>query len=421
MGWSVSTNAISSPLRARPVPAARFRGPLQLVVFTSLLLLAWGCRERREPLPEGAAPPPAPSVVLGACRGGGGVSTDPVSAPIFERRVGRYCLDPNGETRAYGAEAQRPLDQVCLEQFNGECEIYKGFGLERVVTLRYVDGEGSSGEVSVVLARFASREGAYGFYSRRVVGDEDPRALGTQLLEAGGAGALGTGEAYVWRGHHVAQLTYSNTDEAREALIASSARVLPELARSLGERIPGELSPPSAVALLPSEQRLPHGATYVFDELLGISGIGGGAIGYYAEGEKRYRVLVIAAPDVEAAEDLLETFGKLPGAERDKQLPFPARGFTRRSREGAAKTRWWVAQVGARIVGIGDEEHVLDVPEREAAARSLSAAELHSNLRRLVRQVRQGAAADTSSQAIPPAVAQAAGTASAPAPSSSAP
>lgn len=372
---------------------ARLASPRLLATGLGLLLVGSGCKGR-DRAPEGTPPPPAPSASAGACRDGGGRSSDPVSAPAFARQVGSYCLDPNGETRAYGAAAKQPLDQVCLEQFNGECEVYKSFGLDRVVTQRYVDGGGSPGEVSVVLARFATREGAYGFYSRRVVGSDDPARLTTRPLDAGGAGALGTGEAYVWRGLHVAQVTYANTDEARDAFAATSDRVLPGIARALGERIPGDLELPRAVALLPAEQRVSNGATYVYDDLLGVSGVGGGAVGYYADGERRHRVLVMVRPDADGARDVIETFGRLPGADEEELLPFPTRTFTRRGGDAAPKTRWWVAQAGAVVVGVGDEEHVLGGTPSEDEARVLSRAELVARLRAVIEQVRQRSRAE---------------------------
>jgi len=251
-----------------------------------------------------------------------------------------------------------------------------------------------------------------------VVGSDDPARLTTRPLDAGGAGALGTGEAYVWRGLHVAQITYANTDEARDAFAASSERVLPGIARALGERIPGDREPPRAVALLPAEQRVPNGATYVFDDVLGVKGVGGGAVGYYADGDRRHRVLVMVRPDADGARDVVKTFGRLPGADDEELLPFPTRVFTLRGSETAPKARWWVAQAGAVVVGVGDEELVLGSTASEAEARSLSRAELVARLRAVLEQVRQrsrvdgapapsgaGSAAAAGSAPVPPAAA----------------
>ncbi|MBN2193909.1 MAG: hypothetical protein JW751_13925 [Polyangiaceae bacterium] len=390
-------------IRARtPRNLLSVAGAIHILVSFSVA----GCKDR-DRAPEGASPPPVASFAPGACRDGGGTVSDPLSAAAFPRMAGSYCIDPNGPTRAYGVDTKQPLDQVCTEQFNGECEIYKGFGLDRVVTMRYVDGGGSPGEVSVVLARFATKEGAYGFFSRRVVGSDDPRALSTRVLTAGGAGAIGTGEAYVWRGLHVVQLTYANTDEGRGAFAASSERVLPGIATAIGERLPGELAPPRAVALLPAEKRLPNGATYIYDDLLGVRGVGGGAMGYYEDGARRYRLVVVARTDAEAAADVLETFAKLPGAEKDKYLPFPARGFVLKAGDAAPKVRWWVAQVGAQIVGVGDEEQVLDAPGPEREARSLPREAMIARLRQLVSEV----AARTKAEREPPPSPSAAGSA----------
>src|SRR6187200_118974 len=123
---------------------------------------------------RGAPPPPIASSKPGACASGGGTVKDSVSAAFFPRTAGEYCVDPNSEARAFGENAPNSLDAVCTELFDGECEIYKSFGLRRVVTLRYIDGKGSPGAVNVNLSRFATAEGAYGFFTKRVVADADP-------------------------------------------------------------------------------------------------------------------------------------------------------------------------------------------------------------------------------------------------------
>ncbi len=327
--------------------------------YTPLLALAvalLGCSKKED---RGEAPPPPPSAATqGICAAGGGRVSDPMTASFFARKVKSYCLDPNGETRAYGQSAPNGLEGVCLEQFDGECELYKGYGLDRLVTARYVDGRGSAGEVSVALSRFAAKDGAYGFYTRRLLGGADPLKATTEPLAAGGAGALGTGIAYVWRGLYVAQLTYSNVSESPEQLKLSSDQILPEVARSLGSSLPGELDPPAAVGLLPAESRVKLGVEVQVKDLLGVTGVGGGAIGYYQDGTRRWRSIALVKPDDAAAKDVLGTFGKLPGAKADKSLPAEAVSFSLHP-PGAAKTDWVVVRKGNTLFGVGDEELVL--------------------------------------------------------------
>ena len=64
--------------------------------------------------------------------------------------------------------------------------------MNAVFGLRYIDGKGSPGAVNVNLSRFASVEGAYGFFTKRVVADADPAETVPAALDAGGAGALGS-------------------------------------------------------------------------------------------------------------------------------------------------------------------------------------------------------------------------------------
>ncbi len=308
---------------------------------------------------QGAAPPPAASAKAGVCRGGGGKVGDAVTAQVFPRKSGSFCIDPNGETRVYGAGTSEGIDKVCLEQFNGECELYKSYGLDRLVTLRYVQGDGSPAMVSVNLSRFKTLEGAYGFFTRRLVGGADPVDRAPKALEAGSAGAMGSGSATVWRGTHVAELVYTNELEPAERVIELGRAVLAPIAQAIGEGLPGEKVIPAAARALPAEDRLPMGVSYEVKDVLGVSGAGGGALGYYRSGKQRWRVLSIAAPDEASAKDVLETLQKGTGATGEKGLTFKALRFALSSGGEGPKAEWFVARTAEQVFGVGDEEYVL--------------------------------------------------------------
>ena len=125
---------LERPAMARPVASALCG-----------VLLVFGCAKKEAPAEQGSAPPPVASAKPGACTGGGGSVTDAASAAWFPKQAAGYCIDPNGEARTYGEAAKGTLDAVCTELLDGECEVYKGYGLKRVVTLRYIDGAGSPG------------------------------------------------------------------------------------------------------------------------------------------------------------------------------------------------------------------------------------------------------------------------------------
>jgi hypothetical protein len=322
------------------------------------LLVATSCRKSEEP-ERGAAPPPIVSSKPGACANGGGTIKDGESAAFFPRTAGDYCIDPNSDARAYGEGATGTLETVCTELLDGECEVYKAFGLRRVVTARYVDGKGSPGTVNVNLSRFGSSEGAYGFFTKRVVADGDPAEAVPALLEAGGAGALGTGIAYVWRADVVAELSYANELESPDQIRSSSLRVLPELARGLGDKLPGDAKPLPAVALLPAEHRLPMGISYASKDALGVAGVGPGASGYYRDGAQRYRVLALVRADDDSAKDVIGTLRKITGAKPIKDAPFEATALALRDEESSPLVGWVIGRKGSVILGIGDEQFAL--------------------------------------------------------------
>ena len=335
------------------------------------LLAAPSCKKSDEP-ERGAAPPPIASSKPGACATGGGTIKDGESAAFFPRVAGDYCIDPNSDARAYGEGASGTLETVCTELLDGECEVYKGFGLRRVVTVRYVDGKGSPGTVNVNLSRFGSSEGAYGFFTKRVIADGDPAEAVPAALEAGGGGALGTGIAYVWRADVVAELSYANELESPEQLKASSARVLPELARNLGQKLPGDAKPLPAAALLPAEHRLPMGISYAAKDALGVAGVGPGASGYYREGTLRYRVLALARPDEDSAKDVIGTLRKIGGAKPIKDAPYEATAIALRDDESSPLVGWVIGRKGSVVLGVGDEPFAL----RAAAGKDEAAVKL---------------------------------------------
>ncbi len=319
------------------------------------LALSISCSKKEPAAEQGSAPPPIASSKPGACSSGGGTVSDTVSAGYFPKLAGGYCIDPNGDARTYGEAAKGTLETVCTELLDGECEVYKNYGLKRVVTLRYVDGGGSPGTVNVIASRFANPEGAYAFFTKRVIADGDPVDGTPKELAAGTKGALGTGIAYVWRGEIVAELSYANELETPDQIKDSSAKVLPDLARQIGEHLPGDVNPLPAVRLLPQAQLVPMGVGYAHRDVLGIAGLGAGAVGYYQNGSERYRVVALARADEDSAKDVIGTLKKLPGAKPQKELGFDAVAFTTREAEGAPQAEWLAGRSGSSVIIVGDE------------------------------------------------------------------
>lgn len=344
------------------------------------------CDKKPAEADKGVAPPPIASSKPGTCAAGGGTVSDKVSAGFFARAAGDYCVDPNGETRAYGENAPANVDKVCTELFDGECEVYKSFGLRRVVTLRYVDGKGSPGAVNVNLSQFASKEGAYAFFTKRVVADSDPVESAPAKLEAGGAAAAGTGIAYVWRGEHVVELSYTNEVEAPDQLKESAAKAIPPIAKAIGEKLSGDKEPPKAVAALPSDNRIPMGVNFTTTDALGIAGVGAGAVGFYKDGSKRWRVLSVARADEDAAKDVLKTLKKADGSKALKGVTFDGLSMERRDDDTSPKIGWVVGRKGDQVFGIGDEEYALSagMAAPEAQKVSLSEAEKLERLKKLL-------------------------------------
>jgi hypothetical protein len=335
---------------------ARFSGLAALLILAQV---ACKKEEERAPPPPPAAGPPAGGASL--CAGGGGQDNDSVSAAMVPRLVDGFCLDPQSEPKTYGDKGKFSMDDVCTTAFDGECEVYKRFGLDRVVVLRYVDGSGAPNSVEVNLSRFKTEDGAYGMFTKRVVADGDPATASVKGLAAGAAGALSSSNAYVWRGSYVVELTFVSEDPKMtpEGMARENERSTGAIAKAIGNALPAAPDLPPSARLLPPSERLPLGIAYYPKDAPGLAGIGPVAVGYFKDGDKRWRDLAIVSPNIDAAKEAFRVFRLKPGST-------PVKGFGEEAvrvmiQEGAdrPKAEYIAARKGPAILAIGDEELVL--------------------------------------------------------------
>ncbi len=324
-------------------------------------------------------PPPAASAIPGAadvCANGGGQDTDPISAPFVPRSAGGFCLDPQTEPKTYGDKGKLSMDDVCTTAFDGECEVYKRFGLDRVVVLRYVDGTGAPNSVEVNVSRFKTADGAYAMFSKRVVADGDPAGASVKPLAAGGAGATSSSNAYVWRGQYLAELTFvtEDTKMTPQAMAQANQRSTGALAHDIGDKLPGSAELPASAAALPAAQRVPLGIAYYTKDALGLTGIGPVAVGYYKDGDKRWREVAMVRADVDAAREAFRAFKLQKGNLPVKGIGDEAVQVVLQEAPDRAKAEYVVARKGATVAAVGDEELVLEpsMPSDKQAALKLT-------------------------------------------------
>ena len=358
----------------RPVPGAndcgrmkkvwtRLRGRTGAVRLGAPLAVALamgtvGCSD--DPPPRRDPPPPSAASKPGACSRAADVQRDPLARSLLPGRAGDFCLDPQGGERAYGEEADRPFERACDELLDGECEVYRSFGALRTVEARYIDDAGTPASVVVHLTKFNTSEGAYAMFTLRVVGDGDPAGdSAPRQIDAPFAGAAGVNNAYVVRGPHLAEIVFTDETAGSVAALRSAAeRHVVPLAKEIGAKLPGDVTPPPAAAALPSAARLPLGVRYHTRDMFGIAGAGPGAVGYYREGDRRYRAVVLLRPDGDQAKDLLATFARQTGASREKA---PYDGFVRLVIQppGELPAEWVLGRARGLVLGLGDEVRVL--------------------------------------------------------------
>jgi hypothetical protein len=337
--------------------------PLLFACSTTFAVCFAACKDDAK---NNSPPPPPPSAAASAhadvCAGGGGLDSDAISAPFVPRATGGYCLDPQSEAKTYGDQGKLTMDEVCTTNFDGDCEVYKRFGLDRVVVLRYVDGTGAPNSVEVNLSRFKTADGAYAMFTHRIVADGDPARATVKPMTAGAAAAKSSSNAYVWRGLYLAELTFvtENTKMTPAEMASANDQATGAIAQDIGSKLPGAMDLLPAAAALPLPARIPLGIAYHPKDALGIVGIGPVAVGYYKSSDKRWRDVILVRDTVDAAKEAFRAFKLKPGAMPVKGLGDEAVQVIIQEAPDRAKAEYIVARHGTTVAAVGDEELVLD-------------------------------------------------------------
>jgi hypothetical protein len=271
-------------------------------------------------------------------------------ASWFPVAIGGHCLDPHADVRRYGGKVSPPLAGACAA-LGVECDLPLRLGLERVVSVRYVDVTGALERIIASVWSFRDPEAALAYLTERVALDAE---LGRRpvLFDAGAGGVLrGSGAALV-RGGIVALFELEDERSTPAERARRAAVVLPPLAQSIGARLPGNVRLPRSVELLPAEGRTLDVLRYEGFDLFGISGVGRAARAHYEGPGGARDVVALVRQDEDAADDVMATLRKVEGARRIKQAPYGA--LRLRQTEGTRVPMDWVfGRKGTIVLGVG--------------------------------------------------------------------
>lgn len=295
-----------------------------------------------------------------------GTSSSPVDG--LPGRAAGLCMDPGSDIRRYGIGAPAPLSGVCVELFNGECELYKSYGLEGVKTVRYIAQDGSPTTVSVVVSSFRRSGGAFGFFTQRVLSGDLPSRATVTPLEVEGRAAFGVGMTVVWRGKHVVESTYVNENETPQEIEERSPRVLHPLTRLFAQTLVGPTEPERDVRFLEMDGLDRLGVFVMTDGLLYATGTGPGAMGYFSQAEHPHRVLIADRRDPEGTRDLLQLLRRSHSAATLKGRDIIR---LRTTQPGGTPETWYLRRQDDVLLGVGplgDESSELSTPEERKGA-----------------------------------------------------
>jgi hypothetical protein len=195
---------------------------------------------------------------------------------------------------------------------------------------------------------------------------------------------MSSSNAYVWRGAYLAELTFVTEDSKMtpEQMAAANDRSTGAIAKETGSKLPGPAAPPGGAPLLPTASRIPLGVAYYPKDALGLTAIGPVAVGYYKDGEKRWRNVAIVRSDAAGAGEAFRAFKLRPGSVPLKGVGDEAAQVVLQEAPDRAKAEYLVARRGTTVFAVGDEELVLDpgTPNDKLAPKKLTKDEKQQKL-----------------------------------------
>lgn len=324
---------------------------IRRVVFFAGVLLA--CK--RESAPSSAPPRPAPVAPADASRPGApppssSAPLDPPAAPADFRESAQYLPQGPAVEGWTQSGAVRLVDaQHLYELIDGASDKYIAYGFRQLGRTDYRKA-GSDLVVTVEVYDMGSVLGAFGQYSMILSEGRDPSTLQSQAVTHGGGGFLGSTQLVFWKGQHLVQINLTdNSDEPDEARMRAAAQeALPRFAARVAGMLPGGTVAPAPPPGIAPEGLVWGGLTYLANNAFGAERTGAAWVGHYrAPGGERYRVAVLARPNVEEAR---AAFTALRGSGATAVPGVGDEAFAARAPEGEVV----VARRGSAVFVVGD-------------------------------------------------------------------
>ena len=340
---------------------------MRALLLVGLALALVGCKR------SGAARAGAPSAPVSASASAVSAPAEPAPAEVrrwsdaesqwFPVREGELSLDTHADIASFGGDDEPIADACAL--LAADCAKLDALGLRRVLRVPYIASMGKRGRVVVTLLRFESPESAYAHFTSRLAEAAEAGKPVFSAVTLPGAAVSGDNLLLAWKAEQFVELRFSDDALAPEQVITKSGSLLPPLARAIVDRLPGEATLPIAARLLPEAGRKPLSVRYDRFNLAELPGVGQGARALYSDVGETYEVALLVRTDFDAAEDVLETLRKLPGARVHKNAPYRATRVVQVDEKTGRRVAWIFGQRNDVVAGVGAELDAKPVPRRE--------------------------------------------------------
>ncbi|NLN61361.1 MAG: hypothetical protein GX146_00580 [Myxococcales bacterium] len=285
---------------------------LGIALISLLLLSPLACKRTSDP--AAATSKPAPSPALPAQEEGFNPDAATFEGPgkMLLPRIGKWAL--TADLRYFDADNLYDL-------INGGAEVFVAYGFTRIATADY-RMPGDPRTVTAEVYHMGSPLGAFGRLSRYLENMADPSGAGDRLPEAlRPFGIMGDGDLLVWKDAYLVHLTLLDeaADATPESIAEAGDALLPPMAETILNRIPGEAALPAAVQQLPQDHMLGRSAVWHPQHINDIKALRDGFTArYQGEDEHTWQLFVTSeAPDEAAARAMASALSASDMTEHD--------------------------------------------------------------------------------------------------------
>ncbi len=203
-----------------------------------------------------------------------------------------------------------------FDLINGGAEIYRDFGLVKMVTADFRSSPRKTLTVTVEIYDQGSQKGAFGRMARFLTGRADPSNAGQGLPpDLADKGIFSGSDLVFYKDRYLVHITLldESPDATVESMTKAGKEILPGFAAAIGTNIKTNPPPLKVLSLFPEAHQIGRSHAYDSKDTAGIENLGPGYTVRYKNGDKTWTLFATEAfGDKSVVKTKLDAYSKTP-------------------------------------------------------------------------------------------------------------